>query len=250
MKRHPPNPYRRAGLSAARGVTIQHLLERLTAGLNRPPSDAELAGVLAMTVGRVRRHRDALGGRECAASRRDGPPARSAASRRDRGGQPVSAALACTTPAALEAVCARGAAMQAAILPMLRAAADGRIALALVLDATAPLPIGRLKRCGRPAVVLIGADMGADEDPPPERWECLPKLRRWARAGVIHGAAGEPEHYRAAVGAAQLHRRLALVECSSRQAQAWAEALACPRTRFILPRDGVHPILPHRGILQ
>ncbi len=40
----------------------KHYRQRLAADLGRAPSDAELAGVLAMNIERVRRHRAAIEG--------------------------------------------------------------------------------------------------------------------------------------------------------------------------------------------
>ena len=54
----------------------------------------------------------------------------------------------------------------------------------------------------RPAVVLIGDD---DDTPSgPAGFKTAQRLLAWAHHVVIHGAGGDPEHYRAAVIAAQV----------------------------------------------
>lgn len=127
----------------------------------------------------------------------------------------------------------------------------------LVVTATthdAALPMGEIKRIGRPVMVIV------EDDPPvempavsagPDAWTCTPLLRRWARSVVVHGAAALPEHYRAAVASAVSYGRLVLVHTSSCHVAAWAASLRCPRMLVLQPAAGkMHPVTQVPGTLQ
>lgn len=73
-----------------------------------------------------------------------------------------------------------------------------------------------------PAVVLVGDDDDAPTGP--AGFKPAQRLLAWAHHVVIHGAAGDPEHYRAAVIAAQVTGRLLLIECVSKTIPAWQAA--------------------------
>lgn len=146
----------------------------------------------------------------------------------------------------LEVACARLAAMQAPQLPLYRAAADGRIGIISICAAGADWPWAMVDRAKLPTVVVIGADAGSGDDPGPDAWKAAEGLRHWCAAAIVHGAGGEPDHYRIAAEAAETYRRLAFIECTSPEVRSWAEFLCCPQTLLILPRDGVHPNVPPR----
>ena len=112
-----------------------------------------------------------------------------------------------------------------------------------IADPETPFP-RQLKHSRRPTVVLLGDDPGLpDGMGGPDAWRCTEKLRRWVRAVLVHGAGGEAEHYAECVRAARKVGRVALIETTSRHAQAWARRLACPRTLLILPSMGPHPLV-------
>lgn len=156
-----------------------------------------------------------------------------------------------TSPAAL----ARGVAVAAStanpLLPVLTSVQAGALAAVFVTRADAAWPSGVIKRCRhRPTLVILGADAGDDTDPLPADWLCVPKFRSWLSGGslIVHAAGGEASHYRLACRKAQLARHAAVVECTPSTARAWAEALACPDSLLIRPRDGVHPVAPRAEV--
>jgi hypothetical protein len=149
-----------------------------------------------------------------------------------------------TSRADLRAACDRLAAMQAPHLPLFAAVAAGRIGVVQFFDPAGDWSAAKIERLNRPAVVLVGddPDVGDGAARGPEGWPMARRLRYWTRAAVVHGAGGEPEHYRDAVEAAERHGRVAFIETSAAQANAWGAFLRCPRTLYIMPPDGVHPI--------
>ena len=150
----------------------------------------------------------------------------------------------------LEAACARLASMHAPQLPLYRAAADGRISIINICAPDVAWPQVMIATARKPTVVVIGADTGAGDDPGPEDWKAAEGLRRWCEAAIVHGAGGEPGHYRMAAEAAEIYERLALVECTADQVQPWADFLGCPRTLRIIPRGGAHPVAPRCEAVQ
>jgi len=143
----------------------------------------------------------------------------------------------------LETACARLAALHAPLLPLVRAAADGRLNMMHITDPSAPWPGGAVKKSKRPVAVVIGADPGdGSADVLPTDWKCARHLRKWCAAAMVHGAGGEPVHYRTAAVMAEAAGRFVLVECSSAAAPIWSDFLQCSRTLVIVPRDGVHPL--------
>ena len=150
----------------------------------------------------------------------------------------------------LEVACARLASMRAPQLPLYRAAADGRVRIINVCAADAAWPTAMIAKSTGPTAVVVGADQGAGDDPGPHKWRAAKGLRRWCAAAIVHGAGGETGHYRLAVDAAETFQRLALIECTADQVQPWTAFLGCPRTLMIVPRDGVHPVMPPREALQ
>lgn len=74
-----------------------------------------------------------------------------------------------------------------------------------------------------PAVVVLGDDDHATPDGP-STWPIASRVLRWAEYVMIHGGAGRPEHYEQAITLARIFRRLAMVECSSANVEAWQAA--------------------------
>ncbi|MBN8889214.1 MAG: hypothetical protein ABS99_05720 [Acetobacteraceae bacterium SCN 69-10] len=133
-------------------------------------------------------------------------------------------------------------------LPLVRAAAAGKIAVAEPgRIATGKAVRSMLNRPGLPEVVLIGDDDYRSTGP--AGWRCADWLAGWGRRALIHGAGGEGRHYEVAVQAAVAGRRLALVETTSAHAAAWAALLRDRMPSLIVvpkPGDGPHPIPPVR----
>jgi len=145
----------------------------------------------------------------------------------------------------LRRLCARAAAMNMPQLPLLQAAASGVIGLLLLRSPAMAWPSAVMRKCSAPMVVLIGDDPDVDQGQSrgPDGWPCVRQIRFWRPSAVmVHGAGALPEHYRLAVKAALNRRKVVLVECSSASASAWVQALRCPETCLIIPRDSAHPV--------
>jgi hypothetical protein len=127
--------------------------------------------------------------------------------------------------------------------PMLAAVIAHDLDVFAIGEPAARWPCRRARLSDRPTVALVGDDPGAARGlGGPGAWQCTAAIRRWCNAAIVHAAGGEPHHYREAVLAALLVGRVAFIETTSANAQAWAERLACPATLLILPREGAHPI--------
>lgn len=104
----------------------------------------------------------------------------------------------------------------------------------------------------QPAIVLVGDDDGLETGP--AGWSCIERAIRWPASVVIHAAGAEAEHYELALAAAQICRRLLFIECGSRSAPGWIEAVRRapqrPNVLVIEARDGVHPLPVDRNGLQ
>lgn len=133
-------------------------------------------------------------------------------------------------------------------IPLLRALLSGRIAY---FEAHRTTSAGTLKRffgvAEKPALLLVADDDYASTGP--DGFPVADRAMRWAKLAVIHATGGTPEQYSELVEAAELTRRLVLVETSSAQADTWAaRAKAQPnRPRLLLLKpiaDGQHPVLP------
>jgi hypothetical protein len=149
----------------------------------------------------------------------------------------------------LAAICDRLAALNAAPLPLFAAAAARRIALLTITAPSAKWPAATLASLTRPTIILLGddPDIGAGSAAGPMGWKIAERLRRWTRGAIVHGAGGEPDHYREAVRGAEQLGRFVFVETSGDRAREWARFINCPRTLVILPTDGAHPVLPPMG---
>jgi hypothetical protein len=120
---------------------------------------------------------------------------------------------------------------------------DGRISLA-ILPRNAPITDEVLNRSSRPKLVLLGDDDGHSTGPAGFRaWQ---KLRPWANCGLVHAAAADVDTYHFAVAATMLGGRTLLIETDSAYAHEWAEALyqANIPSMTVVPRGGVHPVMP------
>jgi hypothetical protein len=140
-------------------------------------------------------------------------------------------------------------------LPLFRAAADGLIALFRIEDVSTVWPGRLIERSEhRPTCFMLGGDPGVEhpDPPPPSEWACAKRLKYWCRTSgaIVHGAGGELYHYREAVAATLMLRRLALIETTSHRADEWASYLRSRKTLIIRPRNGPHPIAEARGPLQ
>jgi pimeloyl-ACP methyl ester carboxylesterase len=118
------------------------------------------------------------------------------------------------------------------VVPVLRAAAAGMINAGFVMRGH-PFAMRPMKRGRRPVLIILGDD--DHQATGPAGWPQAERLLRWARLVVLHGAGGEPQHYAAAVLAAQEHRRVLMIETSSGQIEAWRRLIGRvqPRVRGI-----------------
>lgn len=134
-------------------------------------------------------------------------------------------------------------------LPIYRAVADGRIALVEPSRRTS-VPSRMLIASNRPTILLIGDDDDAPTGP--TGWCCARRAKKWGRSALIHAAAGEPAHYRAAVLGAEFHDRFVLVETDTAHRDAWASWLHSVMPGVVIttrPGD-VHPRAASGGTLQ
>lgn len=104
-----------------------------------------------------------------------------------------------------------------------------------------------------PALALLGDD---DHTMPygPATWLIAQRALRWARFILIHGGAGRPEHYEHAIELTGTFRRVAMIECSSANIEAWRRAAeqwaVSARGRIMQPPPGCpHPSL-NRSAMQ
>jgi hypothetical protein len=129
------------------------------------------------------------------------------------------------------------------IRPLADCAMHDTIDLFGFAEPAARWPGRKLRLASRSTVVLVGDDPGnAEGRGGPAAWGCAGAIGRWCHAAIIHAAGGQPAHYLEAVRGAMLFGRLALIETTSRHAEAWAQCIGCPTTLVILPTDGQHPI--------
>jgi hypothetical protein len=102
-------------------------------------------------------------------------------------------------------------------MPVVAALRAGAISIAFLRrDQRAPLQ--SMRRCNLPVLAWIGDD---DEmSCGPDGWRPALHTAHWARAAMIHAAAGEAQHYCMLVAATIMTRRVLLVETSSQHAEA------------------------------
>ena len=145
----------------------------------------------------------------------------------------------------LQLIARRATAAGAVQAPFYAAAAAGQIALICIEDIGASWPAETVCKTRRPTIVLLSGDPGWGQPTfGPSRWRCAKPLKAWAAAGIVHGAAGQLDHYREAVMLAQVFGRLAFIETTSSLARCWSAFLdPLPRTGY-LPAEGAHPVAP------
>ncbi|MFZ6762121.1 hypothetical protein [Pseudoroseomonas sp. WGS1072] len=126
--------------------------------------------------------------------------------------------------------------------PLLRAAADGLIAVTISTRGS-PVPANLLKAKKATCVLL------ADDHPlatGPDRWEQAKTLLRWSEMVILHAAGGQDRHYILAAMLTMISGRVVLVEMQGQHHDAWrALALTMMDGRRILsivvPPGDVHP---------
>jgi hypothetical protein len=145
----------------------------------------------------------------------------------------------------LQKLAARMAQAGAPQAVLFAAAAAGKIAVVYVPTPDSPWPAQTVARLTRPAVVLLAGDPGYGETSSgPGRWRCARKAKGWAASAIVHGGAGERDHYVGALAMAELMQRVLMVETTSALVDAWGTFLApLPRIGF-RPSKGVHPVQP------
>ena len=121
-------------------------------------------------------------------------------------------------PRAIAAMTQAGAGHE---VPLYSALYQGRICLLPVFRST-PARMVKLwqAKVSGPAVAVIGDDAQLADDGP-SHWPVAPRLMRWARFVVVHGAAGRAEEYQHIVELAQVHRRVLVIECSAARIPDW-----------------------------
>lgn len=138
---------------------------------------------------------------------------------------------------------------------LLRANLQGRIAFLPLVPSTSARTFKQFlgQTRNKPAVILIGDD---DYSPAagPSRWPIAERAMRWAATFVLHCAGAEVHHYEAAIQAVQVVRRVLFIETSTKGAEAWIDLIDAEQKRSstvaILPREGAHPIVPAREVMQ
>jgi hypothetical protein len=131
-----------------------------------------------------------------------------------------------------------------------RAVAAGLIGLVDV-ERGASFPPELRKPPKRPLLAIIGDDDFAATGP--AGFPCAKRFSYWSRATMVHGAGAEAEHYALAVEATLALQQVLLVETSADFIAEWRRFLGDGKLAPILevrPRNGQHPLLPDRGILQ
>ncbi len=128
-------------------------------------------------------------------------------------------------------------------VPLVRAVRAGLIAL-VQPDRAAAVSTTRLKSLGRPVLVVLGDD--DYEAGGPDGWRCAERVLGWSRQVLIHGAGARAIDYAFLPPVAMLLHRLVLIECASRQVDAWHTAAVRWARRAdvqrVIPPDGIqHP---------
>lgn len=141
--------------------------------------------------------------------------------------------------ASAESVC--NTMLGAPSLPLFRAAADGRLALLTIPAPDVRWPARAVGKLHVPVVVIVGDDPGPGLSRGPVAWKASERLRRWCRWSIVHGAAGEADHYRAVIDVAGSLRRVVIVETSSKHALAWRRFLGPEGLTIMPPPDQHHP---------
>jgi hypothetical protein len=129
-----------------------------------------------------------------------------------------------------------------------RAMLAGRIAFWPLQQETSVTGLKEFQRgsTNHPAVLLIGDDDYQNRGP--TRWKVAGRAIRWSRFVLVHAAGAKPEHYQSAVEAAQIVKRVLVIEASFATLHDWTmlvrRAPHGPATMVIRPDNGAHPVMP------
>jgi hypothetical protein len=132
-------------------------------------------------------------------------------------------------------------------IPLFKAARDGLIHLKVINpDIRVPVRDTDPATYRAPTVVLLCGD-ACDGRHTPAHFPQAVRWLRWACAIMLHGTGGKPEHYVAAVTAAQMAGRVLVVDLPSAALPGWFELAqrVAPRASGLViapPPGGVHPI--------
>ncbi|MGI4794194.1 MAG: hypothetical protein ACRYG8_08960 [Janthinobacterium lividum] len=154
-------------------------------------------------------------------------------------------AIRITSRANLHAVADRVALIGAPQAPIYAAAAAGRIGLVVIENPATSWPAELVENVRRPVLVLLSGDPGWGQPSyGPTRWRCAKRLKAWTTAAIVHGAAGEADHYREAAALTEMFGRLCFIETTSGLVRCWGAFLdTVPRIGY-MPADGAHPVRP------
>ncbi len=156
------------------------------------------------------------------------------------GGRPMSVFAFRTVPEIDRMIAEAVISGAAATAELFRVARREDLRVCLV-ERSATVPIGLLKRAGGPVLVVLGDDDHASTGP--DGFPRLAPLLRWANAATVHAAGADIVTYRSIAAAAQRAKRFLLVETDAAHAADWMQALARERLRFdlIWPIGGIQP---------
>lgn len=130
-------------------------------------------------------------------------------------------------------------------IPLIRAVAEGRIALAFVL-AHERARLVKLDRSGRPSILILSDDEDGRADAL-SGWPSLRRIMCWARGAIIHASGGLPEHYELAVQVAEECQKLLIIDTAYKRLSAWISAVetaafSIPIRLIVPPLGCVHSI--------
>lgn len=134
------------------------------------------------------------------------------------------------------------------LAPIFNAVIAGRVKLACATSRTMQFPRRAVKSSGLPALVLVGDDDDAATGP--AGWRCATEAARWAKAAIVHGAGADVAFSQAAVEGAIAVGRFLLVETSSQFVRPWSALLAGKPVLAVIPRGGLHPLVPGKESLH
>lgn len=112
------------------------------------------------------------------------------------------------------------------------------------------VPLRMLDEPPRPTIVLLGDDDYCSTGP--DGWPTWRRVLRWAAGALIHASGADVPSYQCAIGMALQCRRFLLIETSTARAETWSMPLLARRVPHVclMPRDGVHPVMPTRETMQ
>jgi hypothetical protein len=154
----------------------------------------------------------------------------------------------CTPDNVAKAIVAAVQCGQPGVAELLRHVRSGDIQIVQVESRDADIATADLIIVDRPAVALVGDDDYRSTGP--KGWRSATTISAWARSAVIHAAGATADTYREAVRGAHVTGRCALIETDAAHADAWAGVFTGKPVLVILPRDGVHPVMPRREAMQ